>query len=122
MTDGQMYQSEMHRPHLQIEIPSLPDFGNFEDMPRDHPILNQQLADNFGEDEHIIDYSNASTPTLPEAEEDEPLDYIMINICGYPYKIITTGLTDDEIEKEIELVQNEALDFLLDSDDERYMA
>jgi hypothetical protein len=31
-------------------------------------------------------------------------------------------LTDDEIEKEIENAQNEAIDFLLDGGDERYVA
>jgi hypothetical protein len=134
MTDEQMYASQVYSPHLQIEIPEMPEFGDFEDMPREKPILKKQLTDHLGDDNSLPDNeedksqiqfaqnSNASTPTLPDEAEEEVLEHITIIVCGYPYKITTIGLTDDEIEEQIEMVQNEALDFLLDGGDERYVA
>lgn len=138
LTDYQMNSQEQYRPHLEIQIPGVPDFGDFEELPRGPPVLRKHLTDHLDEEDQQdtssvastnsmpeesqfqFAQSSPSTPTLSDSEEEEP-EYVTINICGYNYKIITTGLTQDEIEQEILAVENEALEYLLDSSDMRFM-
>lgn len=135
LSELEMQSHEHYRPHLQIEIPSMPDFGDFEELPRGPPVLKKHMADHLGdEDDNSVAstesmpeesqfqfaQSSPSTPTLPDSEEEEP-EYVVINVCGYNYSIITTGLTQDEIEQEILAVENEALEYLLDCSDNRFM-
>ena len=138
ISDSELQTYENFRLHLEIQIPDMPDFGSFEDMPRGPPVLKKHLTDHLGheednnsvpeeesQEESHVQVSLASTPTLPDSEEysttSTDLDYVMINVCGYNYKIITTGLTHDEIEEEIRIVENDALDYLLDNTDNRFM-
>lgn len=126
LSDSQMHNwPEQIRPHLEIQIPELPDFGDFEEMPRSHPVLVEHQADHLADEEDDIQLaqnSQASTITIPEEEMEDPLEYVIINICGFEYQINTTGMKHDEIELEIQKVENDAIDYLLDPSDERYMA
>jgi hypothetical protein len=121
LSDSQIQNwPEQFRPHLEIQIPELPDFGDFEEMPRDHPVLVEHQADHLGledEDFQLAQNSQASTISMPEEYE-----HVIINICGFQYQINTTGMKDDELEIEIQKVENDAIDYLLDPSDERYMA
>lgn len=140
LTELEMQTNENFRPHLEIEIPDVPDFGDFEEMPRGHPILKKHLTDNLGEDDNnSIASTNSiqdgerleeeqhhpslvSTHTLADSEKiNTDIDYVIVNVCGYNYKIITTGLTEDEIEDEIRTLENDALDYLLDNNDTMFM-
>jgi hypothetical protein len=111
LSDSQIQNwPEQFRPHLEIQIPELPDFGDFEEMPRDHPVLVEHQADHLAieeEDIQLAQNSQASTISMPE--EDEPIEHVVINICGFQYEINTTGMNDDELE-----IENKALDCLLD--------
>jgi len=134
LTDYQMYNHEQFRPHLEIQIPGVPDFGDFEEMPREPPVLKKSLSD-LGEEDQQDASSVASTDSNPEEEsqfqfaqsspstptEEVQPDHVIINIYGYNYKIITTGLTQEEIDQQILSVESDALDYMLDSGDVRFM-
>ena len=70
-------------------------------------------------EENQFDFAQSSPIDMQE-QEQEP-DHIIINIYGYNYKIITTGLTQEEIDQEILAVESDALDYMLDTNDARFM-
>lgn len=132
LTDYQMYNHEQFRPHIEIQIPQMPDFGAFEEMPREPPVLKKSLTDNLGNESHQNNNSveqeevesMSSVSTLSDTEDEytsNSPEFVIINICGYTYNIITTGLTQDEIDEEIIAVENDALDYLLDGSDTRFL-
>lgn len=108
---------------ISIQIPNEPDFGDFEEMPRAPPVLKKHLTDHIGTDQQSDDESQ-STISVEEAIEyndEEHNDYITIEIMeGYTCTICVAGMTDEEIDNEIENKKEEILDMMLDGYDNYY--
>ena len=104
---------------LSIQIPNVPDFGDFEEMPRDPPILSKHLTDHLGDDESMAHSPDTMSLDGIELEEDsEQQDYIVIEVMeGYTCTICIANMTDEEIEMEIENKREEILEMILDGHD-----
>jgi hypothetical protein len=102
---------------VSIEIPNVPDFGDFEELPRGHPILKKHLADHLGDEEESHSPDTMSIEEGEQEEEEQP-EYVMIEVMeGYNCTVCISGMNDEEIEGAIEKAREEILDMILDGPD-----
>jgi hypothetical protein len=114
-------QEDMLPFSVSINIPDVPDFGDFEEMPRGHPILKKHLADHLGNEEESHSPDTMSIEEAEQEEDDEHQDYIVIEVMeGYHCTICIAGMNEDEIEEEIEKAREEIVDLILDGHDNIY--
>jgi hypothetical protein len=111
---------EMQPFSVSIQIPNVPDFGDFEELPRSAPILSKHLTDHLGENEE--DAHSPDTMSIEDAEEEsEQPDYIIIEVMeGYTCTVCVAGMNEIEIEEEIQKAREEIIDLILDGGDNYY--